>query len=1526
VKNFLPPEARAIDKISKRRRENSDIEIFNRRNNSPSFSKKPIKTGDTSIYPKKALNSFKSLTADGKIFTRHSTKPQFFCKESERSATTMSIDRKSDSSGSPLFYQTTKPQFFCKESERSATTMSIDRKSDSSGSPLFYRETLTKQSKSPSFFLNESEQSRTTSESKSPIWDIGISLKQNTSPQYLLRESKRSETAMSSDREIEAVKIDRGILKKRNTVNFDKNLQTSLDRKTSFKSPSYEREILKKRNTSPQFFCKESERSGTTMSIDRKSYSSESPLFYQETLTKPSKSPHFFLSESEQSRTTSESKSPLWEREISLRRSTSPLRYEFKQSETAMSTDREITGSKSSEWNEELLTKLGTTDKKFRISDTSLNRKTSKSPLYEGEILKKQSISPRSERSGTTMSIVDKSRSPSYDREVTIKRSASPRFFCKESERSGTTMSIDSTVDKSRSSSYDREVTIKRSASPRFFCKESERSGTTMNIDHKIKKPISPSYNQKILKQSTTPQLSSRKSQQRSAAIVSIDRQYDESRSSGKIREKREKRTASPQFFCKESEKSATTMLIEPRSSSTDSTKNILKQRSHTPDIFYKRSIKPLSSINKINSSQDRIRNPSIIKHETKKALKKNGISSIVTESRRSSKISETSATSTNSIVSLKYGLEFDNILQSAGLVSKFMKSQNGKQHKIHQSSPKHIKNGNALIAKHNQSRNRCKTSSSFQKAISSSTENRKRATPESLRKSITPTEVDTEIQEIIMTDHRIERDKLQKTVSPISRRQIDGTYTKSISDKTKFKTSVTYPVRKTQKQRASILKSNVFKSKEDSSRRSKKSKNYRDSEESTISLSKLDCSPVNKTSQHIITRSKEDENRVSKVKTSQTQEQTWNKSVRNQAERIAFRSKKSENRQYTIPRSLKQIRNRSMETRTSKASPDSSRERKYFDDIVPHLCKPEEQSRETRAELDQLRSLQSTRLVQDTLKEKNLSASEYNRKRIENEMENVDEVDAGIENKKYQTIIGIALNEEIKDYCNIPRPNSTDQSIDKDIILREKRASTISNTLKATKKECSSQHVKSKISPRVPSLRKTVKISLGADTSKILPSQRVASNKNFTSKFLTNTIKNHKNGNVFIAKKSANLFNKTNIKRIEKSEDTREFSKIIMQRENESEKNFERMDSVESALRRFDSIGAEFEPLGPTSFQASPEISLQTMDMQTKSSVKQTIISEGSTLIPSPEVTDNVVLKSTPKSPVNKDLKNYLNKSNLKISGKGICSLKRLEKRIENTIHSKKSTQTRSPICKRRLFESDSEKESQELNYAKARKKENYSSVSFRFHKDKAISKVKSSKNREDAKESKRLQEMPMFSVKPLRSIEDIRKSIDNEQNKIVIAKESRSAIANRRSVSRQDVDARRSVSATNAAKNVFLGDNPARLTKAKSCVSRITKSPSPDSATRKHHETNARATRGSVPSSPSKSPDIASKVSIIEKLDIFTRIAFYNNNKDIFVRERHMHHFSYLLFIAIKSRLSEKIFYIYIDKYIIKKYFKIK
>ncbi|XP_072755450.1 uncharacterized protein [Anoplolepis gracilipes] len=1351
VKNFLPTETR-VDKISKRQKENSNIEIFNGRDSSQSFFKRPIRAENTWIYPRKASNGFKSLTADGKIFIRRSMRPQYFCKESERSGTIMSIDRKSDSSGSPLFDQ----------------------------------KTIRKQSKSPHFFLSESERSRTISESKSPIWNIGVSLKRSTSPQYFHHESKQSETTVSSNQET----IDRGILKKQHTINSDKKLQTSLDRKTSFKLPLYDREILKKRNTSPQFFSKESEQSGTTMSIDRKSDSSESPLFYQETLRK---SPHFFFNESEQSRTTSESKSPGWEREISSRQSTSPqyLR-EFKRSETAMSTDRETKGSESSEWNKEILIKRDTTDfnKKLRISDTSLDRKTSsKSPLYEGEILKKRSISPQ------------------------------------------------------------------------FFCKESERSGTTMSIDHKINKSKSPSYNQKILKQSTTPILSN------------VDRQYDESKSSETIRKKREKHIASPQFFCKESEKSATTMLIEPRSSSSDSSKNILKQRSYTPDVSYKRSMKPLLSVNKINSVHSRRSpNPSIVKHETKKSLKKDEIPSIVTESRRSSRISETSAASTNSIVSLKYGLEFDNILQSAGLVRKFIKSQNGKQREVRKSPPKqNIKNVNASIAKNNQLKNRYKTSSPFQKASSPfrAIENRKRATPESPRKSITPTEVDMEIQEIIMTDHRIEHNKLQKVASPILRPQIDGTYTK-FSDKTKFKTSYTYPVRKIQKQRASILKSNVFKSKENYPAKNKGLKNYQTyrerSKESAISLNKLDCNPVNKISQRIITRPKQDENRMSKVKTSQTQEQTWSKSVKNQADDTAFPFGKHEDRQYSTLQSSKQTRDRSTEIHISKAkSPDSSRERKYSDDIVLSLRDPEERSGGTRTEFDQLRNLHSARLVQDSLKEKNLSASdECNRKRTENKNEDVavNEVDAGID-VKYRSIAETALNEEIKDYRKITRPNSTDQSSGKNIILQGTRAS--SNTSKETKKEYGIQHdIKSRISPRITPLRKTAKISHNADASKILPSQRVASkmNQNSTSKFLINTVKGHKNKSALIAKKSTNSFNKAIVKyKIEKSEDTtRELSKILTLncRENKSEKDFERMDSVESALKRFDSIGVEYERSGPT--RASPEISLQMMDVQTKSSVKQAITPAGSTLIPS-EITDNTVLKSTAKSPVNKDLtiENYLRKNDLKISSKKICSSKKLEKRSGNTSQNKKSTQTRSPTCKRRLFESDSGKEIQDSNYAKMRKKENYSPVSFRFHKNKEISKFKSSKK--DAKESKKLQEMPMFSVKPLRSIEDIRKSIDNEANKIIPIKESRSAIANRRSVSRQDVDARRSISATDAAKNVFLGDDPARLTKAKSCVSRIMKSPSPDSATRKHHETNTRATRGSAPSSPSKSPDIASK-----------------------------------------------------------------
>lgn len=1236
-------------------------------------------------------------------------------------------------------------------------------------------------------------------------------------------------------------------------------------RNNGFKSLTSDGRIFVRRSASPQFFCRESERSGTTMSIDRKSDSSGSPLFHRETTR--NRSTPFFLNESGHSRGTSESKSPVWRIDvgISSRRSTSPqyFHYEPKRSETAASTDRETVGSKS--------------------------------PLYEEKMLKGRSTSPRffcreSERSATTMSVdraTSESRSPSRDREIVAKRTASPRFFFNESERSrGTSESKSPTwgdggmssrrstspryYESKRSetaASTDRETVESkssewsgRSARPRFFCVESERSGTTMSIDRKVSEPRS--YDREILtERSATPRPFN--IEQRSAATTSTDRKHNGFKLSGVARDKR---TTSPQFFCKESERSATTMLIEPRPRSTDSTKGILKQRNYVSDTSYgRRSVKSPTD-KKVSSTKYRhTPSPSFTRREGRRAPRKNGVFNNVTKGRGSPKISEISATSASSIVNLKYGLEFDNIFQSTGLVRKFMKSQNGKRATRQAPSRRNVTDVNARIcARGNQSKNRRKTPPLFQTMRwSPSIEGRRRATPEFSRKTITPTEVDMDIQEITMTDHRIERDKLQKASSPIPKRQFDGTYTKSPGSKAKFKTSIAYPVCKTPGQRGSILESSVFK-RELTERRSDR----RSDRESVISLNK--SGPVSE-SPCVITRDRKYDSKIS----SQTREQ----SARNRGNYTATKSTKHEDRPRASSRSPNRMRNRSAENRVGSpktTSPDFSRVKKYSGTVSPVLYDIAEKSKRARAKFNQPQSLRSTRLVQGAAKGRNLAADDEYRggERDENKNTAVDEVDAGI-GVKYQTVVETALNDEIKDYRKIIRSNSADRIINQKVFLRETtqkptmKSSTSKKTISPTR-NCGRRHdVKSRVSPRVSPLRKTAEIS--RDTSKIFLSRSIVpkADQSPTSKFSTCTAKDRKHESILVAKKLAESFREMSVKRKtgEPKDSAKGFSRML--REDRCKKDLERMDSVESALKRFDSIGAEFERSSPTNLRASPEIFLQTADVQTEASIKGSIDSEGTMV---PPRSDHTILRSMLKSPIGKDVKakNAVHKSDLRILRKETHPSKRLT-RVESSAESKqRSTKIRSSTCKRLLFESDSEKEIQEerpkSSCMKVRKGEDSPFVNFRFRKDEAVSNVRLSKDRDVTRESIRSEKMPTVFVKPLRSIEDIRRSIGNERNKLVATKESRSAIAIRRSASREGV-AKRSSSATNAARNVFRGADPARLIKIKSCVSRTAKSPSPDSAATKQRETNVRATRGSAPSSPSKSPEVAPRVSAIEK-----------------------------------------------------------
>ncbi|XP_012219368.1 serine-rich adhesin for platelets isoform X2 [Linepithema humile] len=1121
-------------------------------------------------------------------------------------------------------------------------------------------------------------------------------------------------------------------------------------------------------------------------------------------------------------------------------------------------------------------------------------------------------------------------KSVTSDGRIFIRRSPSPRFFCRETERSGTTMSIDQKSDSSELLFY-RDTLTKQNRSPHFFLSESEQSYRTNKSESSYDRgisstQISPQYLRRESRQSkstlgTDQNTTESESDWKSEILIKrntspqyfdkkIETSLDRKTNSSKLDEEEtlNNRTNKPQFFCEESERSATTIslsrensesklfetisgkriispqyisekskqsttMIKPRSNSTDSTKNILKQRNYDSDDFYKQSVRSSPLINKkISYMRDRY-TPSRLKREVRKDLNKNNTSRGVAETRRSPNISDISATSASSIVNLKYGLEFDNIFQSAKPVRKFIKSQNGKIRRL--PLKRNINIINIPSVRDNLLKNRYKALSPSREATKSpSIENRKKTTFEAPRKSITPTEVDMEIQEITMTDHRIEYDKVRKTPTPISKRQIDEIYTKSPGNKVKSKFFLTYPVNKTRRQRASILESNAFKSKASTFEKNKKSKDQKDQEkeESAISLSKLDCSSKSESPQHIVTydptRLYSSSAEKNKSKIPETREQRWNQTIKNQ-------SKERKNRQHEDTRYPKQMRNQFTENkaRSLKAgSYDSLKKRTDSGDTVsPILSDSKNRIEETRTKFRQSQRLRSAQLIQDALKNKNpvIANDKYDREKSRNENKNVaaDEIDAEID-VNYQTIVDNASNREIKDHRKITRPNSNDVTTNKDVSFRvtTREPSTKSNTSKKMSfptKVCSRQRcIKSSIAPR-SSLRKIAEISRSADISKVLLSRRIVSkaNQSSTSKFLTHTLEHRKRKNVPIATKLTALSpNKINVQyKIEDSEDSaRKMSKSLTREKNKFKKDFESINSVGSILKRFDNKGTEFEQLIP--IRVSPEISLNITNMQTKT--YKPIASKESTVVH--KGIDNMTFKSPLKFPVSKDLKvkNVPHKSNIKILGTEMRSSKRLMKTGNLTENQQRST--RSSVCKR-LFESDSEKEIQKersnLNYVKAHNNGYYACSNLKSRNNETVSKVSSFKNFDHKinKKSKKFEEISIFTVKPLQSIKDIRKSIDNEQSKFIITKKSRAVIANRRSTSPESVDVKRLIPATDVVKNTFfLKSDPARMTKVTSYVSRITKSPSPDSAARKQLKSN---TRGNAPASPSKSSDIAPK-----------------------------------------------------------------
>ncbi|XP_014613895.1 PREDICTED: uncharacterized protein LOC106792190 isoform X1 [Polistes canadensis] len=353
------------------------------------------------------------------------------------------------------------------------------------------------------------------------------------------------------------------------------------------------------------------------------------------------------------------------------------------------------------------------------------------------------------------------------------------------------------------------------------------------------------------------------------------------------------------------------------------------------------------------------------------------------------------------------------------------------------------------------------------------------------------------------------------------------------------------------------------------------------------------------------------------------------------------------------------------------------------------------------------------------------------------------------------------------------------------------------------------------------------------------------------------------------------------------------------------------RTDSVESALRRFDSIGAESEyqeTIGRDCVDAtlthelsSSKISLEKTPMKFTNKVKE------------PVKTKNRILES-PK------IKKYQSKSDLKKNTKNInvkkspsITKKIFQTKVEtlrqgskgkklaearDSMEISRTSKSRSlAACKRKLFQ-DSGFDETKIKHVgcmlkKSFRTENKINVNGRksMEIEKKQNKREEKKKKEETEENEDVdedQDDRTVAVKPLRSIEDIRKSIVcDSSGRTVVAltqitdidltrqAETRSAIANEilkastksENQSRIVVDSdplnRKSIPSKNRSKNNSHLRDYGKILSANSLrLNRINKSPSPESLnSKKSSDIDCRTTvltRRSVPSSPSKSPDI--------------------------------------------------------------------
>ncbi|XP_060830946.1 serine-rich adhesin for platelets-like isoform X2 [Bombus pascuorum] len=615
------------------------------------------------IRPKSAERPIREVYEDTKDVKRRSESPKFFCKESEKSATTYAIDSKTaekytreatkDTRG--LKRRSESPKFFCKESEKSATTYAIDgetnkrfslgglkdaKKRSDSPKPRTYviepkpaerpiREVseatkdIKRRSESPKFFCKESEKSATTytidsktaeKYTREATKDTRDLKQRSESPKFFCKESEKSATTYAINGEINKRFSLGGLKDVKKRSDSPKPTTYAIEPKSAerlIREVSEDIKNVKQRSESPEFFCKESETSGSTYATDSKLAGKLARVSLKDIkdVKRRSESPRFFCKESERSATT-------------------------------YAIDAGTNKRFSFEYLEDFKQRSNSPKSTTYAIDSKRAERSIREPSEDIKDVKRRSESPRffcegSERSAKTYAIDRKAANSSKTR---TPRSDSPKFFCKESEKSATTYAMDSTtlptspnymkdskssvlkiVSKnkknmtnntirestndamkrhatyakrdtiSKSSSpkgpkYDviscakpkyqtlpkstetklpdvfERLTRERSSSPRSFCREGRRSATTMSIRNRDTEsaPVSANMVQEMIKKGSKSQRVD--SGKRDAPII----RANESKSPDFAKASSRSCSVSPQYFGSDSDRSASILMVTP--------------------------------------------------------------------------------------------------------------------------------------------------------------------------------------------------------------------------------------------------------------------------------------------------------------------------------------------------------------------------------------------------------------------------------------------------------------------------------------------------------------------------------------------------------------------------------------------------------------------------------------------------------------------------------------------------------------------------------------------------------------------------------------------------------------------------------------------------------------------------------------------------------------------------------------------------------------------------------------------------